>query len=203
MEKNKEQLLKEKISEMMKIEGKQRANDIKYSVKYTKKKEGENGFNDLIKELKKNGFEIPNVDKLSSTEWIPRSIPGGFLLGAIIFFEWTEKEVFEMGKRATTSFRTIKLFLKWFPAVKNTLSIAIKNWNKYFTEGEAHLVEFDKKNKQCVLEIRDFDIDPMVIVYYEGVFTKIIEIATGSKQAKVEEIESKNNHRHHKFKANW
>jgi hypothetical protein len=203
MEKDKKQLLEKKISEIMKVKGRQRANDIKYSVKYIKEKEGENGFNDLVKELEKNGLKIPDVDKLSSTKWISRSIPGGFLLGAIIFFEWTEKEVFEMGRRATSSFSTIKLFLKWFSSVKNTIQMAIKGWNKYFTGGKAGLVEFDKSNKECILEIKDFDIDSMVIVYYEGVFTKIVEIATGSKEVRVEEIENKNNHRYHKFRVKW
>ena len=136
-------------------------------------------------------------------KWIPRFIPRGFLFGAIYFFDWTKEEVFEMGKGAVTSFGTIKIFLKWFSSVKNTVTIAVKSWNKYLTEGEISLIDFDKKNKQCILEIKDYDIPPVITVYYEGIFTKILEIATGSKRVKIKEIENKNEHKYHKFKAKW
>ena len=203
MVKDKKKLLDKEISDAMKTKGKERVNDIKYIIRYVKEKEGENGFNDLVKELKKYNFELPDVDKLSSMEWTPRFVPRVFLIGAIIFFDWTQEEVFEMGKRATTSFRTIKLFIKWFSSVRNTLTIAIRGWNKYLTEGKASLIEFDKNKKQCVLEIRDYDIPSIITVYYEGIFTKVLEIATGNNKVEVKEFENKNNHTYHKFRAKW
>ncbi len=201
MEKNKKQLQEKEIFEIMKVGGKERATDVKYLVKYIKEKEGENGFNDLVKELKKYNFTLPDVDKLNSMEWIPRFITRVFLIGAIYFFNWTKEEIFEMGREAAISFNTIKFFLRWFSSPKNTITMAIRGWNKYFTEGKSSLIEFDKNNKQCIFEIKDFDIRPIVVVYFEGAFTKVLEIATGSKRVEVKAIKNENNY--HKFKGKW
>ncbi len=203
MTEEKRQLLKREISEIMKGKGKERANDIQYIVEYIKEKEGENGFNDLVKELEEYDFKLPDVDKLNSMEWVPRFVPRVFLIGAIRFFDWTQEEVFEMGRRVVASFSSIKFLLKWFPSSKNTITMAINNWNKYSTQGEANLISFDKKNKKCILEVKNFDIQPVITIYYEGIFAKIIEIATGSKKVKIKETENKNEHKYHKFIIKW
>jgi hypothetical protein len=203
MTEEKRQLLKKDISEIMKDVDRERASDIKHIVKCVKEKEGENGFNDLVKELAKYDFKLPDVKKLGPMEWAPRFLPRIFLIGAIYFFDWTEEEVFNMGKKFITYSKPIKIFMKWFSSTKSTIEKIAKDWNKYYTHGSASIKEFNENKKYSVLEIKDFDIHPLTIMYFEGIFTKILEIATGSKKVEVKEFENKDNHKYHKFKAKW
>lgn len=203
MEEKYKKILEKKVPEIMKIKGKERAADIKYLVKYIKEKEGEKGFNALIRELGKYNFKLPDVDDLNSMEWIPANIARVFSMSALHFFNWTEEEVFDMGKNFITYSKPFKIFIKFFLSPKKTIEKGVKKWNKYFTEGSLDLVEFDKKNKECILEVKDFGMHPVLAIYFQGIFTKILEITTGSKNVTIKGIENKNERRYHKFKAKW
>ena len=196
-------LLQKEIPELMKTEGEERAADIKYSVEYVKKKEGENGFNDLLKELKKYGFKLPDLRDLSSMNWVPRFLDSVFLVGIFRFFDWSERDVFEMGEGAVSSSPTFKIFLKWFSSVENTVKKVAERWNKYFTKGSVDILELDKNKKQCLFEIKDFEIHPIAVIYLRGVFTKILEFASGSKSVNLEYMENISKYKYHKFKAKW
>ncbi|MCD4694589.1 hypothetical protein K8R62_04505, partial [bacterium] len=145
----------------------------------------------------------PDMEKLGSMEWAPRFLPRIFLIGAIYFFNWTEEEVFDMGKNLMIYSKPIKIFVKWFSSAKSTITKMAKDWNKYYAQGSVNIKEFNENKKYSILEIKDFNIHPITIMYYEGIFTKVLEISTGSKKVKVKEIENKDGHKYHKFKAKW
>lgn len=201
-EKNKK-LFQEEIPELLKMEGKERAADIDYLTNYVKRKEGEDGYNSLIKELKKYGFKIPDFENKSKIKWISAGIPHAFLVGAARYFDWSEKDVFEMGKQALTMSVSLKIFMRYFVLAESSIQKSLNNWQKYYSWGEGKLLSFNKKKKEGMLELSDFWTHPLVCIYLEGVFSQILEISTGSNKAKVKEIEYQKEDNNHKFKLTW
>jgi hypothetical protein len=202
-EKNR-QLLQEEIFQLMKLKGLERGADIEVVADYIIRKEGENGYRELKKALSNFGFDLPDIKKTSSMEWIPEFMPHILLIGAFRFFDWTEEDVFNMGRDALSFSRTLKTFIKWFSSTKNTLVKAAKNWDKYYTHGEASLKRFDKNKKTGVLVIEDFRTHYLLCIYFSGLFSKILEVATGSKSVKIEEKKCVfNGDDRHEFKLSW
>lgn len=198
-------LLGKEIQEMNKLQGKERGADIKYLVNYVKIKEGENGLKALKIELAEQyNFFLPNFEKVVEVEWIPESIPHIFLVASVRFFNWNEKDVYEMGRSAISYSKTIKMFIRYFSSVKMTMQKAIGNWGEYYTEGSASLISFDKEKKEAQVEIKDFKTHPFVCIYLAGVFSKVAEITSGSKNVKVEEMKCIfKGDASHVFKLTW
>jgi len=188
---------------LLKMKGKERAADIDYLVRYVKKKEGKSGYDGLIKELKKHGFGIPKLDNKSRIEWISAGIPHAFLVGAARYFDWSKKDVFEMGKQALTMSVSLKIFLRYFTLAKFSVKKGLDDWRKYYSWGEAELLSFNKKKKEGMLELRDFGTHSLVCTYLEGVFSQILEISTGSDKARAKEVEHGDDGKNHKFKLTW
>lgn len=204
MKEENRQLLQEEIVQLMKLKGMERGADIKVVADYIVRKEGENGYKDLEKALSNFGFDLPDIEKTISMEWIPEFIPHILLVGAFRFFDWSEEDVFKMGREALSFSKTLKTFIKWFSSVENTITRAAKNWGRYYTHGEATLEKFSKKEKIGLVVIEDFRTHPILCVYFRGLFSKILEVATGSKKVKVEEkkcvFEGDNRH---EFELSW
>ncbi|MDD5032905.1 MAG: hypothetical protein PHC85_02200 [Candidatus Pacebacteria bacterium] len=179
--------LKKEIADLKKIAGEQRGNDAKFLVDYIKKKEGENGFARLKKELEKNGYALPDVDKIKNTEWIPASIPTIIMVSAAKFFRWEEEDVFEMGRKVLSFSPSIKLFFKYFLSPRKTFSLAEKAWKKIYSFSEIKLIKYDEKNKIIVMRVYNFKKHPITCVYLRGGISKFAEIATGLKKVKAEE----------------
>ncbi|MCD4694588.1 hypothetical protein K8R62_04500 [bacterium] len=198
------QLLQGEIFQLMKLKGMERGADVEFLVNYIKRKEGKNGYKEFEKVLSNFGFDMFDVEKTSATEWIPEFIPHVLLVGAFRFFDWTEKDVFEMGRDALSLSKTLKIFIKWFSSAKITITKMAKDWNKYYTYGKASIRNFDKDKKRALFFIEDFKTHPLTCVYLSGIAFGVLELATGSKNVKV--VEEKcmfKGDNHHEFKLSW
>jgi len=78
-------------------------------------------------------------------------------------------------------------------------------WNKFYTWGSAELLSFDKRKKEGFLCLRDFPSHPVVFKYLEGLFSRFLEISSGSAKAKVREVDKSPDRGKddHVFKLTW
>lgn len=205
MNEENKKIFDKEIIELEKLQGKERGADIKYLIDCIMKKEGENGLKELKIELAENyNFFLPDLNKITDVEWISESIPHIFLVASVRFFNWTEKDVYQMGKNAVFYSRTIKMFVKYFASIKQTIKKAADSWNEYYTEGTLTMTNFDKEKREAILELRDFKTHPLTCVYVSGVIAKILELVTAEKSSKVEEIKCVfRGDDHHAFKLTW
>ena len=181
--------LKEEIEELKRNDpGQERGNDIKFLVHYVRQKEGDEGFKKLEAELKRLGYNLPDVKKIDNLDWIPSSLCTIFMLASAKFFNWQEKDIIEMGSTATSFHSTLKrFFIRYFLSPKKTLEMAARGWRKFYTFGEAELVRYDEKKKIMLVRLKNFKKHPITCIYFQGLFSKIIEMTTGSKQVTAQE----------------
>ncbi|MFH1427561.1 MAG: hypothetical protein ABIG60_03465, partial [Patescibacteria group bacterium] len=119
-------------------------------------------------------------------------------------FNLREKDIIEIGRSSVVIQSTMKIFIRYFMSAEKTLKTAAKNWQKHVSQGQAKFSKFDKKNKTAILHITDLIIHPLACLFQIGVFTKVTEIATGSKNVKI--IENKCmclGDPYHEFIFNW
>lgn len=197
-------LFSQEIIELKKLSGKERGIDIKYLVNCVKKKEGDSGFKELNDFLKGLGFVLPNLKEINDIAWISESIPHIYLIGAARYFDWSEEDVFKMGRNVLTYSKTVKIFIKYFVSIKQTIVGSTAGWNKFYSKGKLEVVKFDREKKQAILNLRDFDTHPLVCVYLSGAIQGIIEQGSGNNNAKVKEVKcmSKGDS-YHEFLLNW
>lgn len=200
----KEKLIRE-LKELKNLKGEERGSDIKFLAKYLKQKEGKENYDKFIDFLKKElDFQLPDLEKLNSVDWIPASIPHIFMVGMVRYFNWSEEEISEMGRKVLGFSRSIRIFTKHFISAKFSIKKVVENWNKYYSFGSAKLVSFDKAKKEAVLRIYDFKTHPIVCKFLEGVVVEFLKVFTGSKRTQAKETKCMcQGDNYHEFKLNW
>ena len=197
-------LLEKEIPELMKLRGQERAADTKYLIEYVKGKEGSEGYDKLIVELKKFGFIVPDLSQANDTDWISETVAHVFFIGACRVFDWNEEEIFKMGRGIMSFSKTLKIFVKYFYSPEKTIQKTADSWNKYFSYGRIKLLNFDAVKKEGLMELHDFKSHPLVCLYFSGIFSEILELATGSKKAMVKETKCMfGGNNCHEFKLSW
>jgi hypothetical protein len=180
--------LKKAIKEIQKDDtGKERGNDIKFLVSYVRREKGEDGFKKVKAELKRCGYELPDLSKIKDMDWIPSSWPTIFMLASAKCFNWREEEIMKMGQSVVYSHLGIKRFLRYFMSVETTLKMGADSWRKFYTFGRVKINKYDEKKKLIVVRLEDFKKHPVVCPYLLGVFSKLIEMIVGAKVVRAEE----------------
>jgi hypothetical protein len=177
--------LKKEAEEVLQIKGHERGTDIKYLVKYAKLKKGEDGHRKVVEALRGIGYEMPDTDKIDDMEWIPASMPTLYMLAMFISFNWNEQDLIEMGKKLLSFSPLTKLFVKFFVSPLQTFKTGAKKWNSHYDFGKAEAIEYT--DHSVVLRLTNFKKHKITCFYLSGIFTKIIELAVGSKSIKTVE----------------
>ena len=180
--------LKKEIEKLKKLSGKERGVDIKYLAHYVNLKKGKEGFEKVKTELKRLNYQLPDIEKINNMEWIPVSLVTIFFLASIKLFNWQEEDIIEMGRNVWSYSSTLRrFFIKYFLSPKKTLEMGVRNWRRFYNFGEIELVRYDKKKKLAIARLKNFKKHPFTCIYFQGVFSKVIEMATGSKNVRAKE----------------
>lgn len=204
MDKQTYNTLKKEVEWLKKLPGRQRGEHIKYYVNYVKKNHGEKGLKKVKDTLKEMDFDIGDVERLTDTKWISEAIPHTFFVASARIFGWSEEEIFNMGKAVVLESTITKIFVKYFSSIRKTMERGVKQWNKNFTRGKLELKNLNENKKEGSFILKDFQTHPLACVHFEGFFTRILKIATGSDKAKVEEVKCMSQgDEYHEFYFKW
>ena len=196
--------LKREIRELKKLTGKERGEDIKYLINYVRQKKGSDGLDKVIAKLKKNGYKLPDIDKIDNMDWIPISLVNIFFIAAVKIFYLQEEDILEMGKDALSFKKLLRFYIKYFVSVEKTFKIAAGNWRKHYSFGEVETSDYDAKKKTIKLTLRNFKTHPFTCIYLMGVFSKVAEMVTGNKKIIAQETKCIfKGDSSHEFTFNW
>lgn len=150
---------------------------------------GEEGVKQVEAKLKELGhsMDLKKLSRESSLKWVPQA-QGCLILVAILeYLGWEEKDAQRIGYfLGTTSFFT-KLIIKYLISLEKTLKEAQRLWKRHYAFSELKLFKYDVKEKYVIFRIYDFKKFHLALYYsIGGYISKIIEIATGSKNLKLE-----------------
>ncbi len=153
---------------------------------YIIKKEGEEGVKRLEEKMKELGAPI-KFEEIKPFDWISEGMSSLVIIVSKEIFNWTDEDVFEMGRFAPKFSFIIKIMIQYLVSVESLIRNMEKYWNNHYDFGSLKLISFDKEKKEGV--IREFGVDthPTVCIYHAGYFKGICEFTIKSKNISVEE----------------
>ncbi len=196
--------LKWEIKKLKKLQGKTRGDSFKNLIYYIRKEKGEEEIKKIAEELKKAGFELPELKKIKVMDWIPISIPTIYIVACMNIFNWHEEDIVKMGKGIVPYSNVIKFFIRYFKSLEQTLQMGVDSWQKNYSFGEISIAECSQKERRVILRLKKHDRHPVVCLLYMGIFLKIIEMALGNKKFIIEETKCKfKGDDYHEYKITW
>lgn len=151
--------------------GKVRAATIQTHFQYIRDREGEEGAKKVLEKLKELGHPI-YLQKLRSLGWVPTGLADLVVIAAKEVFNWTDKDIFDLGNQAPKFSFIVRLLMKTFLSLKRTFEECPKYWEKHYTTGKLEAVEFNEKEKYLVLQLKH-RCHPILCIFYTGYFLRI------------------------------
>ncbi len=195
--------LQQIADELKNFTGKVRGEAFRTRLEYIRKKEGEEGVKSLQKKMNDLGVDI-DLEKISRDAWMNEGINSLSVVVAKEIFNWSEEDVFNLGRFAfKTSFLT-KTVLKYFVSMEKALLVADKYWKKYYDFGELKLAEFNKKEKYAVVRKKGYETHPLLCIQHIGYITAGAELLLRNDNIFVEETKCiHKGDEYHEYKISW
>lgn len=173
-----QELTKELIQNLMKIEGEVRGvvfkTDAEY-ILYILRTEGEKGLKEVEKELERLGQPI-KYKEIDTMAFYPIGLRALSLLAIKKVFNFDDQKIREMGAAAPKTSLIIKLFMQYFLSIRKTIAQVPKMWRKHYTLGDLVPAELDEKKKILILRLKNLSLHPIFCCYLTGYFSKVVEM---------------------------
>jgi len=197
------QSLKEKAQELMKIEGEMRGELLKSNFAYLEKKEGKKAVERMEKRLEDIGYPL-KFQEIESFKWYKDAFCAVFMMLFKDEFNWTEKDIFDLGRFSPQYSIIIKITLRYLVSMKKTFDLSQNLWSRNVNYGNLEPYIFNDKEKYMILRFKNYALTPLVCIYIRGYLTSLFEHVVGRDKALVEETKCIfNNHDFHEFKITW
>ncbi len=170
---------------------------------YIRLKEGEIGVKKVEKKMKELGFPI-DFNKVKPFEWQDESTSSLVIVVAKNIFNWTEEDVFEMGRFSPRFSFILKLMTKYIISVESLFLNASKYWQKHQSVGYIVPVELNEREKRVVIRVMEFATHPLVCIHRAGYFKGLCEFAIKGKNINIKETACIHNGAdYHEYLIQW
>ncbi|MBD3207828.1 MAG: hypothetical protein GF370_00010 [Candidatus Nealsonbacteria bacterium] len=178
-------MMQEEIKQIKEIDGEVRGLGIKNVLDFISEKRGKEGVEKTKEEMEKLGF-ILDYDNISLMRFY--SIQTYLMLTLISkrFLGFGDKEFQEMGDFMAKSSLILRLLLRHFASLDNTVVQAPRAWRKYFSVGALDVPEIDRENKYILFTLKEFNFDPLHCQITTGFLSATIQMVL-NKKVNVEE----------------
>ncbi len=167
-------------------QGKVKAEVVLVQRDYILSKEGEEGFKKVVDFMKEN--EVPlDLENIKSSEWVPDWKSSLMIVACKEVLEWTDEDVFEMGRFAPRASFFIKTIMQYIVSIDALFKSADDYWKKQQSFGSIVPVEINKEENYAIVRIEDFKTHPLICIYHKGYFTGVVSLSVKSQNLTVEE----------------
>jgi len=184
----KENITKEMADEIMKLRGEIRGIGLKTDMDSLRKKKGKEYLVKMGEELERLGYPLKyNEINIGAFYPIGQDVLDLLVIWKLLDFDKTM--IKEIGYDAPNFSIFLKIFLKHFASMKDTLKQARAMEREHYTIGEFKLVELNEEKRYAILRMDDFDIHPIECLVLEGYFAKLCQMMIREGKAVCEETE--------------
>jgi hypothetical protein len=195
--------LQETAEELKKIPGNVRGDIIIGTLRYIHEVKGKQGLEKVKDKVKSLGFS-QSLEKITPLEWYPEALSVMIILSAKEIFQWSQEDVFRMGKDSTKTSFVIKTIMKYFVSIDRAFEEASRYWEKYFDFGSLKVSQTDKKNKKMSVIIEGHYFHPDICSYQAGFMLKIAQLTIGQENVSIEETKCFfKGDPYHEYLINW
>lgn len=197
-------LTNDEIAKIMEVKGQARGVVFQTDARYILEKRGEAGLKKLEEAIKKTSQPISYGKEISATGWYPLGWRVISLLVIKEAFNWSEKEIFEMGYAAPKHSFIVRALLRYFVSLKKTFTESSKYWKEHYSVGELEAPEINIEKKHLVLRLKNFKIHPILCDYFKGYFKTVALLAVKTQKMNIKETKCAfRGDAYHEFVIDW
>lgn len=174
------------LEKIIQVEGNTRGAIFQSHASFIQDKKGQEGLTAVEKKMAELGYPII-FKKIKTGEWYPESLSVLIMLSVENLFNWTEKDIFEMGSSAPKHTFISKILMRYFISLERFIAEVPKHWRKHLDFGELKAVQFDEKKKYIILQEKVPKFHPILCVYHTGYYQGITKYIIKSQKIYVEE----------------
>lgn len=182
-------LTKEEADRIMSIKGDVRLATFNTYYGFIFDNRGKEGVKAVEEKLKEVGYPI-DLEKLykeSSLNWAPQAQGCLILIAILDYFGWEEKDAQKIGRFLSKTSFFLKTIIRYIISPEKTFKESEKLWSKHYSFSNMKLIDYSLEKKYVVFQIHDFKKFHLALYHsIGGYILKIVELATGSKDAKLE-----------------
>jgi len=196
-------LTKQEAEKIMKIEGNIRGEGILTDVEYAREREGEEGVKKVEKRLAELGYPI-KFKEIQSLDWYPQGLDILKILVMKEVFNWTDKDIFEMGTFGPRVSFLVRMLIKYFISAKKSFGESPNYWKQHFDFGELEAHEFNEKKKHIVFRVKNYKTHPVMCIILAGYFLQMSKYVLKSKEVTIKETKCIfKGDPYHEYIVNW
>ncbi len=166
--------LQEKINNIASQEESVRGEIILKAMDFIKRERGKVGFEKIKNTLK--DLEIkPDPEKIDSLDWVNGSVLTAILLLSKDIFEWTDRDIVEMGIYTPKNSVMNKFFIDHFTSLESFSKVIDNYWKKVSTAGQMEIT--DKNKKELIVTLSDYDYDPLNCLFISGLLQTVFSLS--------------------------
>ncbi len=164
-----------------------KAEVIRVEKDYILSKEGKEGFEKVKRRMKELGVDL-DFEKLNSVTWEKEWKNSAFIAICKEVFNWSDEDIFEMGRNSPRASFFIKTMIQYFVSVDAVFDSMGEYWRKHHDFGELEPVELNKEEKYIIARKKFFQTHPVMCSYHAGYFKGVLEFVIKSKEISVKEV---------------
>ena len=179
--------LKETAEILLNFDGMVKGESFRTHGEYIRYREGEEGVRRVEEKMAELGVPI-KFKNIKPLQWYNEGKSSLIIVIAKEIFNWTEDDIYEMGRFSAKSSFIVKVLMRYFVSLEKVLSQAPVYWKKYCSFGEVQPIELNKKDQYILLRLKGFTMHPLVCTFYAGYFHGFAGMNIKSKKMRVEEV---------------
>jgi len=196
-------LTKKEAENLMKIKGNVRGEGILTDVEYLREREGEKGVKKVEEKLAELGFPL-KFKKIQSLEWYPQGLDILKMLVMKEIFNWTDKDIFDMGAFAPRVSFLVRMLIKYFISAQRSFKESPNYWKQHFDFGELEAHEFNEKEKRIVFRVKNYKTHPIMCIILAGYFLQMSKYVLKSQEVTIKETKCAfKGDSYHEYVVSW
>ena len=179
---------KEELEKLKEIKGEARGVGIKNVLDFVIKDKGEEGLKKLEDTMAELGLPM-KYKEMKMMQFYPLYLYLAVNLVMKEIFDYDDRKFQEMGLFMAKSSFILRLLLKHFISIDNTINQAPRAWRGYFSVGSLEIGEINKSEKYLIARLKNFDFHPLHCEITKGFLSAAIQMVV-KNETTCEQIKS-------------
>ncbi len=194
--------LKETADEIASVKGNVKGDAINLHAAYVRKMEGDDGLRKVEEKLKELGYPL-EFAKVNKFEWYPIYLADLVILVSKEVFNWSDEDIFRMGKESVKHSFIFRLLLSHTLSVEKLFKSTSYMWKRYFDYGDIEPVKMEEDH--ILVRMKEYKVHPLVCQhYYPGYFLTLVKICLPDKKITIKETKCFfKGDPYHEYKIEW
>jgi len=195
-------LSEEELNKLLQIQGEVRGVAFRSDADFILHETGEQGLKRLEEAMAGIGQPI-KYREIRPMDFYPLKLDTISLVVLKRLFHFDDERIQELGHYLAKVSVLLRLFMKYFVSLEKMAEEVPGMWRKHYTVGGLTVASLDKKNKEMIIRLENFNPHELYCQVFKGYFCSVMQMAVGKKPICDETKCAFKNDPYHEFTIKW